>query len=551
MNNEHETIDIKSRKEQLIETISTLCSSEENQIRNQLDTYKFSSEDYENNLHHYRESMEEISHEHMTYSLSNIDKLVWIKNFCNIQDHLSGKTLLHMAIENNNTLLARTICIASVPILDINIFDINGKTPLHIAVQKNDLYLVNLLLILLPAQWIVEEVLESAYPIVRYDIISCLERHLKANYYQYDPQQQPIFQVLQKRECFSQQDSLINIPKTFITARDKLLHKRINANEISLDADSLSFPETVYYEHYRDNNGDRLLINSEFFVRKTSDEFKTYLEPSSSEGIAALTKIQEIYTVLNNDETSTKEKSIYFNSFLKKYHMLITEHCPPETPIRLLSAVLINDLDEECFFLALHYFYQQIQKTINMQLSGWDRLLHYIPIYLEDLMDADGILEAILKLKPNINIQNIYGMTPFHIAVVNPNPTVIEKLLELHPDITIQDARKDTPFNLAVHQSLHPSEDIYDTTETSGAMLKVGMYALKNFPLQAVKQKTAEAIYKSLVKKTNGNVPQLTLESMRDTFRKIAEREEASLIKLLYEKGIFDKFFWYCYEKLI
>lgn len=415
------------------------------------------------NQDYYLNNMENLARSHITYSMENIDTLVMIKQFCNVQHPDSRKTLLHMAIDYNNNILVHSILLACLNKLDVNLYDFNYETSLHAAVRKNNEAAVKYILVERPLREIVEDILEqNAYKNASPKIIQILEQYLWDEFYQYDKQPrlsyENILQSLHHREYHPQIWPLICFPKTFIEAKK---------SQDTLDLDHHSLSEEIYHNVYNNDIAPQLLD----WQIKRRQEFKD---------------------VLDHPARSIEEKSLFFITFLKKNHAWITLSQPGDNTIWELMEIA-SRLSEECLSLVLHYFRSNLFYLINLQNNEGSTVLHNL-LSNTDEKTISMVFYPLLQFKPNINLQNNHGNTLLHLALNLRNPDLIQRLLGLGPNLNL----KNTEGTSALEQALYNQLELALNGVEEEALKEIGNYALTYCSKKEI-QKACTNAYQTLL----------------------------------------------------
>lgn len=74
--------------------------------------------------------------------------------------------------------------------------------------------------------------------------------------------------------------------------------------------------------------------------------------------------------------------------------------------------------------------------------------------------DMDLICDLIIRVEPNINVKNLYGNTPLHIAIQNQHATLASFLIKSGADINIQNNDGNTSLHLAFDCLYHMTESM-------------------------------------------------------------------------------------------
>jgi ankyrin repeat protein len=178
----------------------------------------------------------------------NQDILNLIQRFCNVQDPVTGNTILHSALNFNNNQLIATI-FENCHDVDVNIANESNHTPLHIVVLKlhtrvlsdnNPCNAINLILGRNPALEIVEDVYEIACRQNEPEIIEALEEYLASLHAQ--QAENSLFKRTVSREYDRTANKRVSLAQIFIDAKISL------SNPDRADFSNLSHAEEIFLQ---------------------------------------------------------------------------------------------------------------------------------------------------------------------------------------------------------------------------------------------------------------------------------------------------------------
>jgi ankyrin repeat protein len=492
---DHNIIIHENDVERTSHSTSDDLSANEESILNKLSIINIPDEHRDYQKNNYLKNMNWLAYNHITLSFENLETLTIIKTFCNVQHPDSGKTLFQLAIDSNNNTLVRTIGNLCLSTLDVNLYDNKGETALHTAIRKNNSTAVSWTLMSNPLKEIVDESLEFAFKYANKRGIEALEKHLQDKFYQNDQlpslSYEKILGSLQHREFYPQKSPLICFPETFMDAKKTIIEKSINFEDPSLN-------QIIFFDACANNSVDSTFLSETFaddtfFEQITRNMFPNGLSKQQKKVFDVVNEIKELF---NNTYIDTTEKSSQLKELIKNNHELLTKktECIPGISIGFLQSCAALGLDQDSFFMIIHYFRDDLLGSINKQRREGNTLLHELSSLWVNRPETADMLDAILQLNPNINIQNDKGNTPLHIALNLMNTYFIQKLLILHPDIIIKNGEDTSVLEQALYNQFELT--LNDTEQET--LNAIGNYALKNCSKEDIKDACTKA-YKTLL----------------------------------------------------